>query len=117
MFIYAGKNIFIGVLIIDEKAEDTMIELGGKIFLEGFEILDQAELLITKKLVGSYVRTACDTADCQRAELTLERTKDGFRVSARTLTSDDKEVKGEGVGRNVFMTIDAAMKDVLRQAH
>lgn len=92
-----------------------MIELGGKIFLQGFEILDQAEILVAKKLVGGYIRLACDEAGCERADLTLEPAPEGYKVTVRAVRESGEAGEGAASGCNVFLTIDAAMKGLLEQ--
>ena len=87
------------------------IELGGKIFLEGFDVLDHAELLIAKKLVGSYVRQACE-AGCDKASLYLTEQDGSYTVK---VSIDDGLKKSEATGQNVFMAIDAALKGLLVQ--
>ena len=103
------------IFLYEEVTLTNMIELGGKIFLEGFEVLDQAELLVVKKLVGSYVRMACDKADCQQADLLLERVADGYRIVAKAKKGSEVQGVAEATGKNVFMAIDAAMKNLLQE--
>ncbi|MBD3209510.1 hypothetical protein GF367_03780 [Candidatus Woesearchaeota archaeon] len=91
-----------------------MIELGGNITLKGFEVLDPADLLITKKLVGSYVRKVCDEAgNCDSAKLTL-RQNDKFSIAV-DVTVYGKTTTASAAGKNVFMTIDHAWKATLEK--
>ena len=90
-----------------------MIVLGNKICLRGFERLGQAEILIVKKMIGSYVRQACDDAGCSYATITLEREETGFTVKVRAQLENDSEKTSEASGTNVFVTLDEAMKQLL----
>ncbi|MBN1274948.1 hypothetical protein JXA12_01525 [Candidatus Woesearchaeota archaeon] len=92
-----------------------MIELGGNIRLHGFEELDHAELLIAKKLVGSYIRKVCDHAGkCEQADITMERVAAGFSLQAEVKTAE-RSAEASVTGANVFMAIDDALKAVLRE--
>jgi len=92
-----------------------MITLGSNIHLHNFEALDYADNLIAKKLVGSYIRKICDRyEDCEYVDLNLDQRDGTFHIAV--------EVKAEGTvknteatGRNVFMTIDQALKAMLQE--
>ena len=92
-----------------------MIELGGNIILQGFETLDHADLLIAKKLVGSYVRKLCDEAGgCDKAEIMLEQLTEEYVVKTK-ISLPNKIINAQAQGTNLFMTIDKALKQVLKQ--
>lgn len=92
-----------------------MIELGGNIRFHGFEALDQADVLIAKKLVGSYVRRMCDEVEgCTSTELFLERSEKGFSIKTVTTVKAEK-YEADAQGTNVFMTIDASLKKLLKE--
>ncbi len=91
-----------------------MIELGGNIFLEGFDILERAELLIAKKLVGGYVRRISDEiAPCDKVEIKLKKVEK-YEVSV-SLMVNDKSTKTKTNGENLFITIDSAFKKALKE--
>mgnify|MGYP001325178194 CR=1 FL=1 len=71
-----------------------MIELGGNIVLSGFKELEPAQLIVVKKMVGSYVKKISDTYDFIKLSLNLKKLhnkqvelhgkidfKDNFRVA------------------------------------
>ena len=94
----------------------AMIELGGNIQMHGFESLDQADVLIAKKLVGGYVRRICDEIEgCQGTRIHLEPHPQGFAVTAAIVAADAQETAAQANGSNVFMTIDASMKSLLKE--
>ena len=92
-----------------------MIELGGNIFLEGFDELDSAEILIIKKLVGSYVRSMCYHAECEKAIITLKKGSP-YTISVQAITPK-ATLEQSAQRENVFMAIDAALKNVLKAMH
>ena len=92
-----------------------MITLGGKIFLEGFEELAPAEVLVVKKLVGSYVREACQYEDrCSSVRLVLSKKEQEFSLWVGAFVGDAETVHTEVQGKNIFMTLDRALKSLLR---
>ena len=53
--------------------DDSEIKLKGNIALVGFEILDPAELVIIKKIVGTYVKKICENGPYNEMRLTLQQ--------------------------------------------
>lgn len=53
------------------------ITLGGNISLVGFEKLDSAELIIVKKIVGTYIKKMSEIADYKEMRLTLKQHSHG----------------------------------------
>lgn len=54
-----------------DKASEMV--LGGNIALVGFNILDQAELLILKKIIGGYVRKISNFGEYKEMKLSLQQ--------------------------------------------
>jgi len=52
-------------------------KLGGNIALVGFEVLEPAELIVIKKIVGNYVRKMCENGNYKEMRLTLQQKKHG----------------------------------------
>lgn len=90
-----------------------MIELGGKIALEGFDKLDSAEVLVAKKLVGSYVRSICDNVHCERAVISLEPHTQ-FTISVKAIIQGETTAQSASKD-NLFMAMDAALKNLLSE--
>lgn len=61
----------------DGQDKASEIQLGGDIALVGFEVLDQAETTIVKKIVGSYVRQMSNNGDYKGMRLTLHQHRHG----------------------------------------
>ena len=75
-----------------------MIELGGNIILSGFKDLEPAQLIVVKKMVGSYVKKMTDTYDFEKLSLNLKKLhnkqvelhgKIDFKDDTRTAEVDD----------------------------
>lgn len=96
-------------------------ELGGNITLVGFKAVDRAEMVVVKKIIGSYARKLSDTVPgFEGITLTL-------KVVHRTEGSEKYElhakarIKGsiiaaEVVERNLFVGLDDLLKKVLTLA-
>ena len=90
-----------------------MIELGGNIKLKGFSEIDNASLIVVKKIVGNYAKKLAETTeDFQQLILNLEsdNPKDfkiniEFQKNSENLTS---EIQGE----NLFFTLSQALEGI-----
>jgi len=60
-----------------------MIELGGNIKLKGFSEIDNASLIVIKKIVGNYAKKLAETTDdFQNLILSLEsKTPKDFKIN------------------------------------
>ena len=106
--------------MIEEESDST--ELGGNITLVGFKEVDKAELVVVKKLVGSYTRKLADTVSgFESITVTLKlihHTEEGnpkYELHAKV------NVKGnvcatEVVDRNLFVGLDDVLKKALTLA-
>lgn len=100
---------------------DENIELGGKIFLSGFKNLKRDELLIAKKLIGSYARKFGDgLKNYESLNLHLKpvhkTTPDSEKYELHIkLIHDGKTTNTEVVDHNVFVCIDSALKKIEEQ--
>ncbi len=95
-----------------------MIELGGNITLVGFKELEPAELIVVKKMVGSYARKMSDMAsDFENLTVTLKDVHKTPKSQKYELHS--KVVVGgktnttEVVERNLFVGLDAVLKKLI----
>ncbi|HJX05167.1 MAG TPA: hypothetical protein VJ461_00480 [Candidatus Nanoarchaeia archaeon] len=105
-----------------EIEQGNSTELGGHITLVGFREVDRAELVVVKKIVGSYTRKLSDTVPgFERIALTLKpihKTDEGhpkFELHAKAIVSG-KPVTAEVVERNLFVGLDDVLKKVLTMA-
>ena len=90
-----------------------MIELGGNIKLKGFSEIDNASLIVIKKIVGNYAKKlAEETEDFQNLILNLESNnpKD-FKISIefqKTSENLNSEIQGE----YLFFTLSKALEAI-----
>ncbi|MFC2136340.1 hypothetical protein ACFLTH_17125 [Bacteroidota bacterium] len=95
-----------------------MIELGGNITLGGFKDLDHAELIVVKKVVGSYARKMSDTLkDFENLTVTMKDVhktpkSQKYELHAK-LVAGGKAHTSEVVDRNLFIALDSSLKKVL----
>lgn len=98
---------------------DENIELGGKIFLSGFKNLRRDELLIAKKVIGSYARKFNDGLEnYESLNLHLKpiHNPDSDKYELHTkLIHDGKPTTSEVTDHNIFVCIDSALKKLEEQ--
>jgi ribosome-associated translation inhibitor RaiA len=98
---------------------DENIELGGKIFLSGFKNLRRDELLIAKKVIGSYARKFNDGLEnYESLNLHLKPIhnpeSEKYELNAK-LINDGKPTTSNVTDHNVFICIDSALKKIEEQ--
>ncbi len=98
----------------------TDITLGGNIKLVGFREVDQASMVILKKIIGNYARKFSDhTPTFQALEVslkTIHNTTEGahpkFEIHVKAMI-DGHAKSSECVERNLFVGVDETLKKVL----
>lgn len=96
--------------------EDNM-ELGGNINLSGFKVLEKAELVVVKKIVGSYARKFSDllkgyeSLSLNMKEIHKSEGNSQYELHAK-LVHGGKVETSEVEGRNIFMAVDSILKKV-----
>lgn len=92
------------------------VELGGNIRLEGFEVVEQAELLIAKKLVGCYVRRVAEQCgECKSARIILSKDSEEFIIQIVIDQDNGEKTTAQVQSVNLFMAIDSALKLALEK--
>lgn len=97
-----------------------MIELGGNITLSGFKDLDHAELIVVKKVVGSYARRMSDT-DKKFESLTVtmkevHKTPKNQKYEIHSkMMSKGNPATSEVVDRNLFVALDSSLKKIIAE--
>ncbi|MFH1589612.1 MAG: hypothetical protein ABIB43_03535 [archaeon] len=95
-----------------------MIELGGSITLVGFKDLDHAELIVVKKVVGSYARKMSDISNkFESVSVTMKEVhktpkSQKYEIHSK-LIMGGKPYTSEVVDRNLFVALDTSLKKVL----
>jgi ribosome-associated translation inhibitor RaiA len=97
------------------------LELGGNIVLTGFSDRDFTELIVVKKMVGQYARKLADTQErFARLEVVLKEihhtpgSHGKFEIKTRA-TVDGRDIHGEAVDHNIFVSLDNSLKHVTTQ--
>ena len=95
-----------------------MMELGGNIELVGFKELEPAELIILKKIIGSYARKFSDSVEgYEKLVLNLKKAqgKNKFEVDGK-LFSSSGQINSEVTHQNLFVTVADVLKKMEKQA-
>ncbi|MEK6964020.1 MAG: hypothetical protein AABX70_06320 [Nanoarchaeota archaeon] len=99
-------------------SDPANMELGGNITLVGFKELESSELIVIKKVVGSYARKMADSStNFENLTVTLKtvhRTpkSEKYEVHARYL-DNGQLYTSEATERNLFMALDECLRRVL----
>jgi hypothetical protein len=128
-FIFAGGSHGIIILSInyikpkrihpDWKMTDT-VQLGGNIELTGFSELDGANVIVVKKIVGSYARKISDhRSDFSKLRLTLKAVhkqdhSEKFELHGQVLAGNES-FNAEITDRNLYVVIDSVMKKLCNE--
>lgn len=92
-----------------------MIELGGNINLVGFRNREPAELVVVKKLVGTYARKACDlTPAFKNLTVTMKPVhkrgdSEKFEIHSKIVFGNKTQVN-EITDHNLFVALDTSLK-------
>ena len=105
-----------------KKGGFAVIELGGNITLVGFRdeaVVDKAELVVVKKIVGSYTRKLSDTVSgFEGITITLKpvhKSEEGhpkYELHAKALVNGNP-LTSEVVERNLFVGLDDVLKKIV----
>jgi len=87
------------------------MELGGNIVLEGFDEKEFTELIVVKKIVGQYARQFTDTKG-KVDKLVVTLTPGEKQTVSITLSLDGKEHTSEASAGNLYMALDASLRDI-----
>lgn len=96
------------------------IELGGSIELRGFSDMDRANMVVLKKIIGSYARKMSDTIEgFEKLSLTMkkvhEREKsEKYEIHAKLL-ANGKVTASNVTDRNLFVVIDSVLKKLMSE--
>ena len=107
---------------MEEQEERSSTTLGGNITLVGFKAVDRADLVVVKKIVGSYTRKLSDTIpEFESITVTLklvhhkEEGNPKYELHAKAVVRG-KLIASEVTERNLFVGLDDVLKKVLEMA-
>lgn len=94
-----------------------MIELGGSIFLVGFNDIDSSKMIVLKKIVGNYTKKFTDT--CKKFEsitITLKKVHDiedstKYEIQVKVIDCG-KPVNSQATDKNLFVAVDSVLKKI-----
>jgi len=111
-----------------EKTEKMAEEkLGGNIMLAGFE-LEPIEVIVVKKIVGTYVKKLSENANYKSLKVTLKQHEHAksfmHEIQAEAIITEGKTEKNgrqiriatSSTQRNLFAALDIALKKILHEA-
>lgn len=88
-----------------------MIELGGNIKLEGFEDVEPRQMIIVRKVIGTFARKFSDTIEGFEGISIHLKKGDKFEVTAKlTVKGEAKESKAEDA--NLFFAMSGALNSL-----
>ncbi|MBU1975336.1 MAG: hypothetical protein KKG59_02935 [Nanoarchaeota archaeon] len=97
-----------------EESSD-LLELGGNIKLAGFGTLEKSELIVVKKIVGSYARRFSDRhSDFESLHVTMKLThkrekSEKYEIMGKLLLGGSPNNSSD-VDRNLFFCLDSVLK-------
>jgi len=103
-----------------EAGIEDSVELGGNIKLSGLKDLDRSEVIVIKKIVGTFARRFSEICD-EFEELNINFKKfrkkeksEMFELKAH-VRDKGKQYDSKESGRNLFFVLDEALKKLERE--
>ena len=99
-----------------EQAGGTdTVSLGGNIELNGFKDVENAKLVVLKKIIGNSVKEIQGKkSDYEKISITLEGDENNASIKVE-LTAGGSCITGEDTQNNIFVALDGALKKVMEQ--
>lgn len=106
--------------VVEEDKVNQKISLGGNIELVGFKQVSMSEVVVVKKLVGSYTRKIqelCNNFQGVSVHLKeIHKIDNNSKNEVHVKAIDDGKVfTSEVVDKNLFVALDSALKKVLAE--
>mgnify|MGYP001571390405 CR=1 FL=1 len=93
-----------------------MIELGGNITLDGFE-LEPSTMVIVKKIVGNYAKNIyTNITDFKNLNITLKN-NDSVKEIESILTINDQPISVIAKDPNLFFALDKSLAMLVKKAN
>jgi len=94
------------------------IKLSGDIALVGFEILDPAEIIVVKKIVGNALKRMTESGEYKEMKLTLQQHPHGksfkHEIEAVAFFSYGR-FSTNVIGRNLFTAVSEACEKIISE--
>jgi ribosome-associated translation inhibitor RaiA len=103
------------------EVPEELLELGGSIQLAGFHNIDKAELIVVKKLAGTYARKFADRfPNFQNLRLLLKTIHKREKSEEYELTGklfiNGKPLVATDTNRNLYFSMDIVLKQLEKDA-
>lgn len=100
---------------MEEPKNKETISLGGNIELSGFQNVEKAKLIVLKKIIGNYAKKMQEKrSDYEKLLVRLGGDESNAEIKAE-LIAGGNSILGEDKQDNVFVAIDNALKNVIKQ--
>lgn len=99
-----------------EEINDS-IELGGNIELNGFSKIDRSNMVIVKKIVGTYAKklyehgNKIDKISLHLKNVHQDQGQGKFEIHAKVI-SEGKPITSETINNNLFFALDDVLKKI-----
>ena len=100
-----------------EENQD-FLQLGGNIRLTGFSVLDGAQMVVVKKIVGNYAKRLSEICDkFESLSLTMKPVHETeasriYEMHAKCV-DNGKPIASQADDRNLFVALDSSLKKVI----
>lgn len=95
--------------------EEDSVQLGGHIVLKGFNAIEKAELVVAKKIIGSYARKFSDNVEGYESleihlkEVHKTEASEKYEIHTKIIYQGKVEAN-EVTDRNLFVALDSGLK-------
>ena len=109
-----GKNV-------DESNDlnKSDIELGGRIVLSGFS-LEPIEMIVVKKIVGTYAKKISEKGDYDEIKITLKKVEKNkmflHTIKANVKLKNNKILSSESEHKNLYTALSEVLDKIYEQA-
>lgn len=98
-----------------EQAGGDSVSLGGNIVLNGFKDVENAKLVVLKKIIGNSVKEIQGKrSDYEKIVISLEGDENNATIKVE-LRAGGSSMAGEDTQNNMFMALDGALKKIMGQ--
>ena len=91
------------------------LSLGGNIELDGFNELDGGQLIVVKKIVGTYAKQMSESmSDFEKLSVSLEHGDSQKKLNA-ILSAGGNQLTSQVFHANLFYALDQALAGIIKQ--
>lgn len=90
-----------------------IMQLGGNIELAGFNEVDRAQMVVLKKIIGTFVKEYSEKAKVEKLVVSMNKEGEEYKVTVDL--SGDKPFKSENKSKNLFFALGNVLEDIKKQ--